>query len=132
MSEDCIFCRIVRDKLPAWKIYEDEMALGFLDTVPCTEGHCVIIPKRHVRFWYELEKEETAGLFNAARRVAARIKQVYEPDFVCIFVRGGRVKHAHVVLFQSREGDKLSGFPQSVLGKAEVDFAKVQNELRIE
>jgi histidine triad (HIT) family protein len=121
-SKDCVFCKIVRGELPAWKILENNDVIGILDTNPSAEGHCLIIPKKHVHRWHDLNDAETSAVFNAARLVAKQIKKKCKPDFVCVFIRGGRVKHTHVVLFPSHEGDKLSGFPQSVLGRADIDF----------
>jgi histidine triad (HIT) family protein len=130
-EEDCVFCRIARDELPSWRIIENDAVIGILDTNPSDEGHCLIIPKRHVRYWHDLSDAETAAVFNSAKIIATKIKEEYRPDFVCVFIRGGRVKHTHVVLFPSYEGDKLSGFPQSVLGKADVSFEKVCDRLKI-
>jgi diadenosine tetraphosphate (Ap4A) HIT family hydrolase len=78
-----------------------------------------------------LSDAEISAVFNTAKTVAQKIKKEYEPDFVCVFIRGGRVKHTHVVMFPSNEDDKLSGFPQSVLGKADINFEKVQKRLKI-
>jgi histidine triad (HIT) family protein len=128
-SEDCVFCKIVRGELPSWKVFENNAAIGILDTNPSAMGHCLIVPKRHVRYWHDLDDTETAEVFNATKSVAKRIKKAFKPDFVCIFVRGGRVKHAHIVLFPSHEGDKLSGFPQSVLGTAKINLEEVREKL---
>jgi len=130
-EEECVFCKISRGELPSWKIIENDAVVGILDNSPTAEGHCLIIPKKHVRYWYELGETDIAAVFTTAKAVAKKIKEVYAPDFVCVFIRGGRVKHTHVVLFPSNEADKLSGFPQSVLGKAEVDFTRVQEKLKI-
>ena len=130
-SEDCIFCKIVKGESSSWKIIENDKALGILDIYPGVEGHCLIIPKRHVPYWLDLSDAETAIVFNTAKIVAKRIEKVFKSDFVCVFIRGGRVKHTHLVLFPSYKSDKLSGFPQSVLGTAEVDFDKLQEKLRV-
>ena len=131
-EEECIFCKIVRGELPSWKIIENDAAIGILDLTPTAEGHCLIVPKTHARYWHDLSPADIAAVFTTAKAVAQKIKEVYAPSFVCVFIRGGRVKHTHVVLFPSNEGDKLSGFPQSVLGTAKVDFASVQEKLRID
>jgi len=128
--DDCVFCKIVRGELPSWKVLENDTGLAILDTNPSAEGHCLIVPKRHVRYWHDLNDTETARVFNAAKTVAKRIKKAFKPDFVCVFIRGGRVKHAHIVLFPSQEGDRLSGFPQSVLGTAKINLKDVRETLR--
>ncbi|MDQ1281054.1 MAG: histidine triad family protein [Thermoproteota archaeon] len=130
-EEECIFCRIIRGELPSWKIIENDTAIGILDTNPSSEGHCLIIPKRHVRYWHDLSDSEVASLFKTAKVVAQKIKEKYKSNFICVFIRGGSVKHTHVVLFPSNEGDKLSGFPQSVIGKTDIDFAEVRDKLEI-
>ena len=134
MSEEkeCVFCRIARGELQAWKIVENDSAMVILDTNPTAEGHCLIIPKTHARYWHELNDNDTAALFNTAKIVARKIKEVYSPSFVCVFIRGGRVRHTHVVLFPSYEGDALSGFPQSVLGKKNINFEEVKEKLTLQ
>lgn len=44
----CLFCEIVAGNIPAKKIYEDDLALAFLDINPWQRGHSLVIPKRHV------------------------------------------------------------------------------------
>jgi len=132
LPEDCVFCKIIRGESPSWKIMENSEVIGILDTNPSAAGHCLIIPKKHVHHWHDLNDAETSAVFNAARLVAKQIKTKYKPDFVCVFIRGGRVKHTHVVLFPSHEGDRLSGFPQSTLGKADINFKEVQKKLQIQ
>ena len=130
-EEQCVFCKIIKGELSSYKIIENETTLGFLDTNPSAEGHCIIIPKKHVHRWHDLNDDETTNVFNTAKIVAKLIMETLKPDYICVFIRGGRVKHTHVVLFPSYDGDKLSGFPQSVLGNTKIDFDKVQEKLRV-
>ena len=46
-SNNCIFCKIVKKKLPAKIIYENDDTLAFLDIFPISEGHTIVIPKKH-------------------------------------------------------------------------------------
>ena len=45
---DCIFCKIIKGEIPSYKIYEDEYTYAFLDINPVSEGHTIVIPKKHV------------------------------------------------------------------------------------
>jgi len=47
MSNDCIFCRIVKGEIPSQKVYEDEYAIAFRDLNPQAPVHCLVIPKKH-------------------------------------------------------------------------------------
>ncbi len=61
MTEDeCVFCGIVQGKVPSWRIAMSDAAIGILDTNPTAEGHCLIIPKRHVRYWHDLSDAKSA------------------------------------------------------------------------
>jgi len=129
-SEDCVLCKVIGGELKSWKIYEDDFAMGILDVNPCTEGHCLVVPKKHVIRFYEMEDEELSRLFRAVKIVAKKIKKALTPDFVCIFIRGGRISHLHVAVFPSMKNDSLSGFPQSSFEKVTVDLDEVAERIR--
>lgn len=47
MSQDCVFCKIVRGELPSARVFEDQDALVFMDINPVVKGHALVIPKAH-------------------------------------------------------------------------------------
>jgi histidine triad (HIT) family protein len=106
----CVFCEIVAGRAPAHVIAEDERSLCLLDINPFVEGHCLVISKRHVPWWHDLDEEETTSLFLMARRVANQLMRLGAPDFVCMYARGRRVPHTHVFLVPTSKGDVLDGF----------------------
>lgn len=55
--EDCVFCKIVNGKVPAYKLYEDEDVLAFLDINPVNKGHVLVIPKEHYKNLLDLPEE---------------------------------------------------------------------------
>jgi histidine triad (HIT) family protein len=113
MSEDaknCVFCEIVAGRAPAHVVGEDELSLALLDINPFTEGHCLVISKRHVPWWHDLGEEEAASVFHLARRVARQLQATFSPEFVCMYARGRRVPHTHVFLVPTTRGDVLDGF----------------------
>lgn len=62
MSQDCIFCRIVRGEIPSRKVYEDDDILAFHDINPATPVHFLIIPKVHVETLYDADLKHQAVL----------------------------------------------------------------------
>ncbi|MBN1420708.1 MAG: HIT family protein [Planctomycetes bacterium] len=109
-AETCVFCEIVAGRAPAHRVCEDALSICILDIHPFTQGHCLVIPKRHVPWWHELEEAETASLFALARRVANRMMEVFAPEFVCMYARGRRIPHTHIFLVPTSRGDVLDGF----------------------
>lgn len=109
-GKGCIFCDIVNEKAPCYKVYEDELSLAILDINPFSKGHCLVIPKRHVPWWHELTEEENASLFRAAKVVAEKMMKTLSPEFVCMYARGRRIPHTHIFLVPTYSGDVLDRF----------------------
>ncbi len=53
--DNCIFCKIIRGKIPAKKIYEDEDTFAFLDINPAAPVHILLIPKLHIASLSDIE-----------------------------------------------------------------------------
>jgi histidine triad (HIT) family protein len=106
----CVFCEIVAGRSPAHVIEQDERAVCLLDINPFAEGHCLVLSRRHVPWWHDLNDEETASIFTMARRVANRLRDVFAAEFVCLYARDRRIPHTHVFLVPTRKGDVLDGF----------------------
>ena len=65
-----IFAKILRGEIPAHKIYEDEHALAFMDVMPMTDGHCLVIPKTPSRGLLDADAEVLAKLMPVVQKVA--------------------------------------------------------------
>jgi histidine triad (HIT) family protein len=109
-DQRCVFCDIAARNAPAHIIDEDPLALAILDINPFAEGHCLVISRRHVQWWHELNDEEIVSVFRVARRVAIRLGHAFSPEFVCLYARGRRVPHTHIFLVPTKKGDVLDNF----------------------
>lgn len=103
MSENCIFCRIIRGELPCEKVYEDEHNVAFLDIAPVRKGHTLVIPKAHHERLYETPAPVLQRLMPAVARVARALVHGLEADGMNITqangpVAGQVVPHVHVHL----------------------------------
>ena len=72
MSDNCIFCRIVKGEIPARRAYEDEDFLAFHDIQPAAPVHLLLIPKRHVVSMQDIRPED-AGWLGRMLALAPRI-----------------------------------------------------------
>lgn len=79
MMSNCIFCKIIKGDIPSAKIYEDEHVYAFMDIMPVTKGHVLLIPKKHVENIYDFTEEDAAQFFKAAPKVANALKEEFEP-----------------------------------------------------
>ncbi|MBC8463714.1 MAG: HIT family protein [Deltaproteobacteria bacterium] len=107
--EDCIFCKIVQGQIPSFKVYEDDNVLAFEDINPVSEGHTLVIPKKHAENLFEISNEDLAAVQVASKKVAVAIKQALNPIGVAALQLNGRgvdqvVMHYHLHLVP-RAGD---------------------------
>lgn len=75
----CIFCQIIEGAIPSEKIYEDEHVLAFMDVMPVTEGHVLLIPKNHRENLFEMTEQEASNLFSVAPKLANVLNEEFSP-----------------------------------------------------
>jgi len=106
----CLFCKIIDKEIPAHVVYEDENVLAFLDISQVTEGHTLVIPKKHVQNIYELEEEATS-LFRAVPKIARALRDTFHPIGLNMINNNDRplqsVFHFHVHLIPRYENDGM-------------------------
>ena len=66
--EDCIFCKIVNGEIPSYTVYQDDDTLAFLDINPNTQGHTLVIPKKHAANIIDMDDNDIASVFRTDRK----------------------------------------------------------------
>ena len=96
---DCIFCNIIKGKIPARKVMETKKSLAFLDAFPLTKGHTIVIPKNHYSKIQEMSKDDNTDLFDSVRVLTNKIEQLFSSSLIAIHngkESGQEVPHVHV------------------------------------
>ena len=83
-----IFSRIVAGEIPCYKVAENDKFFAFLDIAPLAKGHTLVIPKREVDYFYDLEDEELQGMIVFAKEIAKKIKATTQCTKVATVVLG--------------------------------------------
>lgn len=65
--EDCIFCKILKGEIPTRKIYEDDLLMVIMNIAPATNGHLLVIPKKHQTNIFDVEEEFITDAFKVIR-----------------------------------------------------------------
>lgn len=97
MSET-IFGKIIAGEVPAYKIYEDDRVLAFLDIFPKGEGHTLVIPKQPVEYVWDMTDDDYGYLMHIAQKIGRHLRTMLPYPFVALKVIGTDVPHAHVHL----------------------------------
>ena len=93
-----IFTRIVNGEIPCYKIAESEDFLAFLDIQPVAKGHTLVIPKKEIDYFFDLQDQYLADLMIFAKKVALGIEAAIPCERIGVSVVGLEVPHAHVHL----------------------------------
>ncbi len=112
--ENCIFCKIANKEVPAHIVYEDENFVAFLDIHPQSPGHCMVIPKKHYRWVWDVPN--VGDYFEVARKVAKAQMKAFETDWILSKVVGEDVYHAHIWVYPN---SNIKGDPKDFEENAE-------------
>jgi len=103
MSNQCIFCSIIKEEKPIYKVFENELFLGFLDTKPLNPGNTLLIPKTHYRWVYDVPAFGT--YFEVAKKISLAIQKATNCQSVSLLTLGYEVPHAHIRIIPRFEND---------------------------
>jgi diadenosine tetraphosphate (Ap4A) HIT family hydrolase len=108
--DDCAFCKlkeaIDKDRI----IYEDSDWLAVLDNYPVSEGHTLLIPKRHCETFFDLSDVENQYFIATLNVVKGILDGRYNPDgynigMNCGEAAGQTVMHCHIHIIPRYKGD---------------------------
>jgi histidine triad (HIT) family protein len=119
-----IFAKILRGEMPAYKVYEDEKSLAFLDIMPRSPGHTLVIPKNKARNILDAAPEDLCHVMQVAQKIARAAMTTFQAEGVTIQQfnesAGGQVVfHLHVHIIPRKSGVALKP-PASEREKPEV------------
>ena len=90
---DCIFCKIVSGEIPSKKIFETNKIYAFMDVYPLSEGHCLVIPKKHARTSHEIDDNTLGEILLAIKKIVLAL----EIENYNILQNNGRIAHQAVM-----------------------------------
>lgn len=116
MTEDCLFCKIIKGEIPSSKIYEDESVYAFLDISPVNPGHVLVIPKIHSDNFLDMDLVDISDVFIVSKKIAQNMKKNIPCDGVNMKMNIGAdagqiIFHSHLHLVPRYKGDGLKLWP---------------------
>jgi histidine triad (HIT) family protein len=108
-DQNNVFAKVLRGEIPAHKLYEDEDTLAFLDIMPRTEGHALVVTKEKARDLFDISPEALAKLMAVVQKLAPQIKDAVGADGVLIqqfngAAAGQTVFHLHFHIVPIKKG----------------------------
>lgn len=99
--ENCIFCKIANKEIPGKIIYEDDICISFLDLSQTTDGHALVVPKKHYKNILEVDDDVLGHLIKVTKKLANQIVTNLNASGVNILTNaneaaGQTVMHFHI------------------------------------
>src|SRR6266851_247584 len=119
-----IFAKILRGEFPCYKVYEDDHVLAFLDIMPRSPGHTLVIPKAPARNVLDISADDYAHVARGAHKIARAAMKAFKADGITLQQfnepAGGQVVfHLHVHVIPRKTGVAMKP-PASEKEKPEV------------
>ena len=107
-----VFAKILRGEFPAYKVYEDDKVLAFLDIMPQAPGHTLVVPKSAARNILDIAPDDLADLIKVTQKIARTAIKVFAADGLNVFqfnepAAGQTVFHLHFHVIPRKEGVPL-------------------------
>jgi histidine triad (HIT) family protein len=128
--DDCIFCQIVRGEIPCFKVLENDRVLAFEDINPISEGHTLIIPKKHASNIWEISADDLVAVHLASRKIAQALRKVLRQEGIALLQLNGRGVNQEVLHYHLHLMPRLEGKPELPVTHWELrpgDMKAIQN-----
>ena len=118
MKINCLFCKIVRGDIPAFKVYEDDYTLAFLDIAPVAPGHVLVISKVHTANLDDVDDLMLAYMMRAVQKIGQAMRAALGVKGYNVIVNNGQVAgqlvdHTHIHIIPRYDRDGLTPWPQT-------------------
>ncbi len=110
---ECLGCKLANKQEPVNVVYEDNYVCCFLDHDPYNEGHVLILPKNHIRYFDELDENTALSVMKAAKIISKVVKGLFKPDGITVCQNGGsfdELTHFHMHVVPRYEGQNFADF----------------------
>ena len=128
----CIFCKIANKEIPSLKVYEDDIVYAFLDVNPDSDGHTLIIPKKHFTNLVDIDLETLNHIYKIAKEMYEVLKEKLNCQGLTLIQNndyGQEVKHYHLHLMPRYENDLLHhDYNKDMLKDIEKIFKTIKGE----
>ena len=109
---DNVFAKILRGDMTSAKVFEDDVALAFMDVFPQSRGHVLVVPKAETRNLLDAEAEVLRELIVRVQRVARAVRAGLKPDGLTVMqfngsAGGQTVYHLHFHVIPRWEGQPM-------------------------
>jgi histidine triad (HIT) family protein len=112
MTADCLFCKIAQGQIPCVKVHEDDLTIAFMDIMPQSTGHLLVVPKAHGANIWDINASDASATIVMGQRLALAAKTALGSDGVSLMqlngaAAGQTIFHVHLHVIPRWAGNDL-------------------------
>lgn len=141
MENSCAFCKIANKELSSSIVYEDDIAIAFMDIQPVNEGHTLVVPKKHYATLEDCDEETAKHLMAVTKKLNTSVTKAVKSEGVLNLIANGEAAgqeifhlHIHIVPRNSNDGFGLKFSDEYFIEKEwkqlEATAEKIRGEVR--
>ena len=93
-----IFSKIIAGEIPGRFVWKDEKCVAYMDIMPASHGHLLVVPREEIDRWPDLPPELATHLFALEHKIYQALDQVFDKDRVAFMIAGHDVPHKNIHL----------------------------------
>jgi len=125
-DDNNVFAKILRGEIPCFKIYEDDQTLSFLDIMPATQGHTLVIPKELAETMFDLTPEAMAATIKTTQLVATAVKNAFDAPGVMLVQLNGKASGQSVPHLHFHILPRFHGLDMNFHGRKMADISNLE------
>lgn len=107
-----VFAKILRGEIPCFEVFRDERSFAFLDIMPRSPGHTLVIPRAPARGILDIADDDLAAVARTAKRIAVAAMKAFDAEGIILQqfsepASGQVVLHLHMHVMPVRAGVEL-------------------------
>ena len=106
-----IFCKIIKGDIPSYTVYEDDIVKVILDVNPKSDGHSLVIPKKHYKDLFDIPSDDLNYVMEISKKISKILMDKLGCDGITLMENNGisqEVKHFHLHIIPVYEDKNIS------------------------
>lgn len=121
-----VFAKILRGEMPCFKVYEDDRTLAFMDVMPQSEGHTLVIPKFPAENIFDLDPEYMAAMALTVKKLAPAVKAAFNAPGLMIMQLNGSEAGQTVFHIHTHIIPRVGGLQLKLHAREMADFGELK------
>jgi diadenosine tetraphosphate (Ap4A) HIT family hydrolase len=97
-----VFTKIIEGEIPGRFVWKDDDVTAFLTIAPITDGHVMVVPRREVAHWVDLDPELLGKVMAVAQKIARAQETEFSAQRIGVLMEGYEIPHVHVHIWPTQ------------------------------